>query len=150
MASTTYLGPGLVSVGDTQTVLDFTCEVLGAKITHGYEDVGQARTMLCGTVKPAGQTRVDGFSAEVENDLTAAGLYAFLVANDGQQVPFAFTPRTGGASWEGTIVARLPSEVGADEFGAPIVSSIEWAAVGLLDVTPAPESFDAGPSVPTA
>lgn len=135
-ADFTVLGPGTVTLGSAPK--DFSGEVLGAKITHEYEDIGEARTMLDGTVRPASKRRNDGFSASVENDLTAAGLYKFLLDNDLQQVPLTFTPNSAdGAEWEGTVVATLPGEVGSDEFGSPIVSEIELEGVGTFSFTPA-------------
>jgi len=113
--------------------LDFSCEVLGAAITHTYEETTESRTRLCGDVLPAKQTRSDGFTASLENDLSAAGLYAFLQANDLGEVPFSFVPNdVNGAEWTGTVVLTLPGEIGADEFGAPIASEVEWAAVGTF------------------
>jgi hypothetical protein len=130
-ATVTALGPGTVSIGSTP--LDFSCEVIGAKITHEYEETTEQRTRLCGDAVPAQTTRADGFTAELENDLSAAGLYAYLQTHDMESVEFTFTPSTAaGATWTGNVVLRLPSEIGADEFGAPIASSIEWPAVGLL------------------
>ena len=138
MAEFTNLGEGTLTLGDGPD--DFSGEVLGAKVTHEYTDVGSARTMLDGTVRPAGQTRTDGLSASLENDLTAAGLYAYLEANDGAEVAMTFTPNTqDGASWAGTVVCRLPGEVGADEFGAPIASEIELPGVGRFAFTPTPD-----------
>lgn len=138
MASFTVLGDGLLTLGTTPS--DFSGEVLGATVTHEYEDVGEARTMLDGTVRPAGQKRIDGFTASVENDLTASGLYNFLVTNDGTEQAFVFTPNTvDGASWTGTMVCRLPGDIGADEYGSPIVGEIELVAVGNLNFTPSIE-----------
>lgn len=134
-ATVTNLGPGTVTVGATP--LDFSCEVIGAKITHEYEETTESRTRLCGDEVPASTTRSDGFTAELENDLSAAGLYAYLQGHDLDTVDFEFTPNTAaGASWTGTVVLRLPSEIGADEFGAPIASSIEWPAVGVFTFAP--------------
>ena len=54
------------------------------------------------------------------------------------EIAFAYTPNTAaGAKWQGTIVATLPSEIGADEYGSPIVSSVDWAGVGAFTFTPA-------------
>jgi len=130
------LGVGTITLGETP--VDFSGEVLGAKVTHEYEDVGEARTMLDGTVRPAGRRRTDGLTFSVENDLTAAGFYQYLVTNEGQTVPFSFTPNTAdGASWAGEVIATLPAEVGADEFGAPIVSDIDLGGVGAFTFTAA-------------
>ena len=136
MAASVPFGPGTMTIGTTP--LDFSCEVLGGKVTHSYEDVGESRTMLCGTERPASKKRTDGLTFNLENDLTAAGLYAYLVTNDLTEQTFAYEPNTAnGASWAGTIQLTLPSEIGADEFGAPIVSAVEWAGVGSFTFTPA-------------
>lgn len=135
-ATVINLGPGTLTLGSTP--VDFSCEMVGGQITHEYEEVSESRTRLCGDVIAASETRNDGFSGAVENDLTAAGMYKYLVDNDLQVVPFEFTPNnTAGAKWAGNIVAKLPGSIGADEFGAPIASEVEWAAVGNLTFTPA-------------
>jgi hypothetical protein len=132
----TMFGPGTVTVGAAP--LEFSCEVLGGKVTHAYEDVGESRTMLCGTVRPASKTRTDGLAFELENDLTAAGLYSYLLANDLTSQPFVYTPNTAdAASWAGSVQLTLPAEIGADQFGSPIVSAVEWAGVGAFTFTPA-------------
>lgn len=135
MAAFTELGVGTLTLGDTPD--DFSGEILNGKIGHDYEDVGDSRTMLDGTVRAPGQTRTDSFSADCENDLTGAGLYSFLVSNDGQKVAFEFVPNTGdGAKWTGFVTCRLPSEIGADEFGAPIASTVELPGVGTFTFSP--------------
>lgn len=135
-AEFTVLGDGTLTLGSTPS--DFSGEVLGAKVTHEYEDIGEKRTMLDGTIRPAQQKRTDGFTASVENDLTASGIYQYLVTNDLVEVAIAFTPNTAdGAKWTGTVVATLPSEVGSDEYGSPIVSDIELKGVGTFTFAPA-------------
>jgi len=140
MASTwTPLGPGTMKIGTIPK--DFSCEVVGAGVTHTYSDVGTERTMLCGDVRGATSTRRDGFKASVENDLSAAGLYAFLQTNDLTDQELTFIPNTaGGAEWLGPVRVQLPSEIGATAYGEPIASDIEWAAAsadGKLTFTPA-------------
>jgi hypothetical protein len=138
MASYTPFGPGTMTIGATPYAFD--CEVLGGQVTHAYEDVGEARTTLCGDVRPAGKRRTDGLTFNLENDLTAAGLYAYLVTHDLEEVVFAYEPNTAyGATWTGTVVLTLPGEIGADEFGAPIISSVEWGGVGSFTFTPGTE-----------
>lgn len=139
-ATVTSLGPGTVTVGSSP--LDFSCEVVGAKITHTYEEASAQTRRLCGDTVAAAESRTDGFTADVENDLTAAGLYKYLQDNDLTAQPFSFVPNsTVGSSvpaeWTGTVVVKLPSDIGADEFGAPIASSIQWTAVGPLAFTAA-------------
>jgi hypothetical protein len=82
--------------------------------------------------------RTDGLTFNLENDLTSAGLYAYLVTNDLTEQPFTYEPNTAsGATWAGTVQLTLPESIGADEFGSPIVSSVTWAGVGAFTFTPA-------------
>lgn len=136
MAAFTTFGPGTITVG-TAPGTDFSGEVLGGKVTHSYEDIGEARTMLSGETRPASRKRTDGLTFNLENDLTAAGLYKYLIDQDLSEASFVYTPNTAGAAaWAGTVVLTLPADIGADEFGAPIVSAVEWAGVGAFTFTP--------------
>ena len=127
------LGPATFTIGEPGT--DYAGEARNFFITHAYEEVGDTRTMLDGTKRFAPETRADGLRADFENDLTAAGLYAYLYTNDLTTVPVTFTLIDGGAAWTGTAKLHLPADIGADEFGAPVVSSVEWRAD--LTFTPA-------------
>ena len=133
------LGPGdvTIKVGTTGTGTSFACEFANAHVTHDYEDVGDDRTMLCGQKRAAGAARYDEFGGELENDLTATGLYKFLMDNDLKTAEVTFTPNTvDGAKWVlSGLTLTLPDEIGADEFGAPIVSEVEWTG-GTAVFTP--------------
>lgn len=140
MATFVALGPGTLELGPTATASDFSCEVLSGAIAHEYEDVGEDRTMLCGTKRSATRKRIDTAKFSIENDLSAAGLYSYLMdaGEDPAPVEFTYTPNTvTAASWAGTIVPLLPGEIGADEYGAPIASDVEWPGTGLFTFTPA-------------
>jgi len=134
----TPLGPGTLTVkaGTGTQATEFACEVLGASVTHDYEE-NDTRRMLCGTVRGGGGSRTDGFKADLENDLTASGLYKFIFDHDLQTAEVTFTPNTvDGAHWVITgVTLQLPDEIGADEFGNPIASKIEWKG-GVAAFTP--------------
>ena len=132
-ATVTPLGPGLITIGSSP--LDFSCEVVGASITHEYEETSERRVRLCGDAIEASEQRVDGFTCSVENDLLAGALYDYLQTNDLTVQPLEFTPNTGvgtttPAKWAGSVVVRLPGSIGADEYGSPIASEVEWKAAG--------------------
>lgn len=132
----TILGPGTLTVGTPGN--DFSCEILGGRITHEYEELVARRTPLCGNEKPAARKRNDGLTFTLENDLSADGLYQWLVTNDLTTQAFVFTPNTAdGAKWEGEFLATLPTDVGADEYGAPIGSTVTWEGVGAFTFTAA-------------
>ena len=146
-AKFTLLGPGdvEVEVGTGGTTTSFACEFANAKVLHDYEDVGDDRTMLCGQKRAAGKQRYDGFGGELENDLSAAGLYKFLMDHDLETATVTFTPNTAdGAKWViSGLTLTLPEEIGADEFGAPIASEVEWGG-GTAVFTPTPTPAPAG------
>lgn len=143
MAETPF-GPGTVTItwgGATPSELEFSCEVTGGAVTHEYE-VLETKRKLCGTAVQDKRTRTDGVKFDLENDLTAAGLYAILMAlpESPDAAAIDYVPNTAnGAGWAGNVVTLLPAEIGADEYGKPIASSVEWPAVGLLAFTPGTE-----------
>lgn len=129
------LGPCTILIGTPGT--EFSGEFKNVKLTHSYEEIGEARTMLDGTERPPTEKRTDGVTGDVENDLTAAGLYQYLYTNDLTQTDIVITQTTSGASWTGQIKLKLPADIGADEFGSPIVSAVEWTGVGTFAFTAA-------------
>lgn len=117
----------------------YECEVTSGSISHSYEDVDQA-TRLCDTVKrPARRVRVgDGITLSLVTSLDADGLYARLHEHDLEEVQVEFVPNTAvGAGWSGTVVAQLPSEVSAGEWGSDLEAEIELQSPGLFEFTPA-------------
>lgn len=139
MSNRTILGPGTVSVKvGTGTAHQFEAECRSASITHSYEDIGEAVTYLDGHTHGGSKSRTDGFKAALDNDLGASGLYSFLHTHDLADATLEYTPNSADqAKWAGTVTLTLPSEIGADEFGAPLASEVEWSAVGKLVFTPA-------------
>jgi hypothetical protein len=138
MAAEVPFGPGTVKIGAAGSELDMSCEVTGGAVTHEYTTTTTKRK-LCGTPARDLRRRKDGVKFDIENDLSAEGLYALLITlgEDPQAVPISYTPNDDhGAAWAGQVVPLLPSEVGAGEYGAPLASSVQWPAVGLLDFTP--------------
>ena len=134
------LGPGSITVGAAP--LEFCAEVIGVQIQHEYEEVGETTTRLCGDQVPGTETRIDSVTAELNNDVSTEGLYAYLMANDLTDQPFEYTPNTElgettPATWTGTVRVKLPESIGADEYASPIAGSIEWQFVGHVVFTPA-------------
>lgn len=139
MAAWEPLGPATIeiTVGAPGTPVDFAGEFLNVFVVHTYEDIGDSRTMLDGSVRGATRNRLDGVRGDTESDLSAAGLYKLLFDHDQETATVAVTQTASGASWTGQMVLSLPGEVGADEFGAPIVSSVEFLGAGKTTFTPA-------------
>lgn len=136
MATYENLGPATITIG-TAPGTNFSGEFLGVKIVHNYEDIGESRVMLDGSERPSSKRRTDGVTGSLENDLTAAGLYVYLQTNDLTEADCVIEQTETGSTWTGKVQLALPAEIGADEFGSPIVSDIEWDAVGTFAFTPA-------------
>jgi hypothetical protein len=131
MISSTPFGPGTLTLGDTASVLDASCQVENAKVnwdSNKDDDV----TMLCGDILPGATTLTATLAVTVVQDLAAdAGLVQYSYDNRGLAVPFEFVPSTDvGFTVSGTVT-MVPIAVGADEPGVkPMVSDIEWACIG--------------------
>ena len=139
----TRLGPGTITVGSTP--VDFSAEVTDVTMTHGYNETAEAKTYLVGSTALASFTRSDGVTAALDNDLTAAGLYAYLQTNDLTEQPFSYTPQDADTvEWAGTVQVTLPEEIGTDAYGNPLASSVSWQAVGKLGFTPSGDTAPDG------
>ena len=131
MSAWENLGPCTIEVTvNAGTPVDFSGEFRGVKIGHEYTTAGEDRTMLDGSKRSATETRRDSVTGNTETDLTAAGLYNLLSTNDMAEADITITQTASTASWTGKVKLKLPADVGADEFGTPIVSSITWQAAG--------------------
>lgn len=143
----TLFGPGTLTL-DPDSVLsgpiDISCQVSSGGVQHEYEDTQDAQTMLGGCQTPGITERKDSLTFDTLADLTSSGLYAFLLANDLAECPFAYVPNTvDGAGWEGVVQLRLPDAVTADEYGQPLTGSVTWPGVG-------PFAFTASDAAPAA
>lgn len=136
----TRFGPGTVSFTATGgTAEQFEAEVTGGGVTHSYDDVDQATRMIDTSKRPPSRVRgPDGVKLNLVNNLTATGLYAFLVEHDLETAQLEFTPHTAdGASWAGEVTLQLPAEVNASEWGEELKSELTLTAVSLFTFTPA-------------
>lgn len=128
------LGPGTLTIGETGSVLDVSCLVNSAKITPNITD-GDSKTMLCGTVKRAGDVIDWTLNGNFDVDAgTESGLFALSWQHIGETVAFVYTPNTElGTIVTGTL-KLAPLELGADNYGDYLASDFEW---GLVDFDPA-------------
>lgn len=129
------LGPGELTLGETGTELDASCQVNNLKIAP-TKDQGDSKTKLCGTVVPGAVDYTFALTGNVDQDVaTAAGLSALCWESAGTEVPFTFTPNTAaGATATGTVILD-PLDFGGDEYGEDMTSDIEFAIVGKPTIT---------------
>jgi hypothetical protein len=124
------LGPGTLKIGPTASAIDMSCLVVGARIAT---DVSQddAKTMLCGTQRPGKITYTHKLTASIETDTEDPdGIFYYSQEHAGEQVAFEFVPNTDvGATASGTLTIH-PLDFGADEYGDPLDSDLEWPIIG--------------------
>ena len=140
-AVSTKLGPGTLTLGETGTEQDASCQLTGAVVAWD-KDKADDITVLCGDVVGGGTTYTAKLSGTFLQDLTADdGIVAFTWANKGVQVPFTFTPNTeAGATVAGNLIVD-PIDVGStDDYGSTMTSDFEWDCVGEPTLTFTPDA----------
>jgi hypothetical protein len=129
-AKTVKLGPGTLSIGETGTLVDFTCQITGAVVEWSV-DVGDDTPVLCGETVPGERTYSSTLSGTLYQDLgDAAGIVAYSWAHKGEEVPFTFVPSTAAADEVSGTVIVDPLSVGGDTAGENMTSDFEWTIVG--------------------
>lgn len=124
------LGPGALTVGAVGAPLDFSGRCTSAKITWKVDTSDDVPTLDGGTV--AGD-RTYGATLEAtvyQDDLYpgVGGLVDYSWTNKGSQVPFTYTPYTGGRAITGELIVD-PLDVGGD-VAKKNTSDLKWGCVG--------------------
>ena len=138
-AISTKLGPGTLTLGETGTSQDASCQLTGAVVAWD-KDKADDITVLCGDVVAGGTTYSATLSGTFLQDLSADdGIVAYSWANKGLAVAFTFTPNTdAGATVTGTLIID-PIDVGStDDYGSTMTSDFEWDCVGEPALTIVP------------
>jgi len=132
MPNTTRLGPGTLTLGDTGTPFDASCQMANGVVAWD-KDKDDDVTTLCGETAAGSVTFTSTLSGTFLQDLGEGdtGLVAYTWTNKGVTVPFVFTPNTAaGATVTGDLII-LPLDVGSTEdYGALMTSDFEWDCVG--------------------
>ena len=135
-------GPGTLVLDPAGTAVNFECQVKSFTVAHEYEEIAEEVKYLgADCVEPATQERGDSIAFDIDHDLSATGLYAWALNNDLQTVAFEYVPNTTmgtvtPAKWAGSVVVTVPNAE-ADEYGARLAGTVEWAGVGAFTFTPA-------------
>lgn len=108
------LGPGTLKFGDTGSEQEFASHVTTCTISPSFNEEDPIPT-LSGDQFVDGDATFEGtISGEFLQEYTVEGLVKWTWDNNGQTVPFVFTPRTDAElSWKGQCVIR-PVNVGGE------------------------------------
>ena len=142
-ATTVKLGPGLLSIGEVGTPVDFTCQVIGARVEWSV-DAEDPVPVLCGDTVAGERTYTASLTGTLFQDLgLATGIVDYSWAHKGEEVPFTFEPSTVvGQAVTGTLIVD-PLSIGGDEVGANMQSDFDWAIVGEPVLGPSPVALAA-------
>lgn len=123
------LGPGVLTVGETGAILDFSARATQAAVRWSVNTEDDTLT-LAGSSEPGVRTYAAVLEATVyQDDLTAAGLIAYSWNNKGKRMPALFTPYNEGLhEISGTVVVD-PIDVGG-EVGKKNTADLKWSFVG--------------------
>lgn len=129
-AQTGKLGPGILKIGATATMIDVSCLLNNGAITAD-KDEGDSTTKLCGDVRAGSVTYTYKLTGNVDTDVAdEAGLFALSQDAPGTVQDFSFTPSTAeGTTATGQLIID-PLDFGADEMGADLTSDFEFSIVG--------------------
>lgn len=129
-ATTVKLGPGTLTIGAVASAVDFTCQVIGARVDWSV-NADDPVEVLCGETVAGDRTYTAALTGSIYQDLgDAAGIVAYSWAHKGEEVPFTFIPSTVvGDTVTGNLILD-PVSVGGDDVGARMTSDFEWAIVG--------------------
>jgi hypothetical protein len=122
------LGPGVLTVGATGSPVDFSNRCTSVKVTWKEDKVDDVEVLSGDTIAGERNYQATLEATVYQDDLQAGGLIAYSWNNKGSQVPFTFTPYTGGISVTGELIVG-PLDVGGD-VSKKNTSDIKWAAVG--------------------
>lgn len=108
------LGPGTLKFGATGTEQEFGSHVTTCELTPSFNEEDPIPTLSGDQFVDEDATFEGTISGEFLQEYTVAGLVKWTWDNNGQTVPFVFTPRTDAElSWSGECVIR-PVKVGGE------------------------------------
>ncbi|WP_024794197.1 hypothetical protein [Tomitella biformata] len=135
MAANSYkMGPGTLTIGETGTLQDMSCQITSAKLSPD-KDAEDDLNVLCGDVVPGEVTYTWTLNGTLVQDLSPDGVNLWSLTNAGAQLPFTFTPSTAVGQAFAGIVTVDPLEIGGDVKTKP-TADFEWSLVGQPTVTP--------------
>lgn len=124
----TTLGPGVLELGETGTMMDFSCQVTSVTVEVEADREDPTPT-LCGDNLVGETTYTGTLEATIVQDLDRDGVVAWSWENKGRTVPIRFVPnQVAGAEITGSIVVD-PMSIGGD-VKVKNTSDVSWAFAG--------------------
>jgi hypothetical protein len=122
------LGPGTLTVGAVGSPVDFSNRCTSVTVTWKEDKVDDVPTLSGATIAGERNYTATLEAKAFQDDLQVGGLIDYSWANKGAEVPFTFTPYSGGRSITGNLIVG-PLDVGGD-VDKKNTSDIKWTCVG--------------------
>lgn len=135
------LGPGTLTIGETGSLLDLSCQVTEVKVTWD-DDTDDDIPVLCGSVIPGAATYTAQLEATIVQDMSAGGVIDYTWTHKGETVPVTFTPTAGSATVTGEVTVK-PVDLGG-KVGSKNDADVEWPFNGEPQFTPLTDPTDTG------
>jgi len=140
---TEFLGPGTLTLGAAD--LEVAGQIRNCRIEPSESvTTRNAIPVMSGEEIPEKNSVTVSYTlaGTLLQDWSTAGVVAFSWANEGDEVEFTFTPKTGGPTFTGTVV-MVPLTVGGDVVrtdadGDPPAADFSWRCQGKPTPTWAP------------
>lgn len=126
------LGPGVLTIGSAGTALDFSGRCLKAAVTWKVDQKDDTVVLSGDTIAGTRDYTATLEATVLQDDLTAGDLIDYTWTNKGTQVPFTYTPYTGGRSITGELVVD-PLDVGGD-VNTKNNADLKWGCIGEPDL----------------
>lgn len=134
------LKDGTLSLGTSPADLDFSCQVINARVNSSYDDDGDAQETLCGDVlAPGRKLSSRALAGTFIQDWTAAAatsITEFCYDHDLEEMAFSYMPNVAGPTLTGTLRVEVPAETYGGDVNTRVTSDFEWQLTGPLVRTP--------------
>lgn len=126
--NTNTVGPGTLTIGETGTLLDVSCQVTEVMLSPD-KDQEDAVNTLCGDSLAGDITYTFTLKGTLVQDWSPAGVNKFCHTNRGLQLPFTFTPSTAdGPTITGELIVD-PIDTGGKVKSKPF-AEFEFTVIG--------------------
>lgn len=134
------LKDGTITLGTAPGDMDFSCQVINARVNTSYEDDGSAQETLCGDlIAPGRKLSGRSLAGTFIQDWTAdESITDYCFAHELESVAFSYAPAgaTGGPTLTGSVRIEVPAETYGGDVNTRITSDFEWQMVTPLVRTP--------------
>lgn len=138
MITESRLKDGTISLGTAPDEVDFSCQVINARVNTSYEDDGSAQETLCGDlIAPGRKLSGRSLAGTFIQDWTAVdSIVAYCYDHELEDVAFSYKPNgAAGPTLSGTVRVEVPAETYGGDVNTRITSDFEWQMTAPLTRT---------------